>query len=310
MGIRRTWRRLRALKAMGQAANEAAAQRSPAPDRGFAAGFANVMADALAQRMAAWAERSGGPLPASDAEVVDGMAWTQPVAIGADALRARDPAFDPALLESFARQVFVAVNAVWAGADASTVRPVLADALWEPLAAATGARGNANRPGPYGLGMLRATAWVTGLHAGPWYDSALVGMDVSIDFIGQARPSGMPPQMRAWDENWLFQRSARPGGDPMARPPICPSCGAPTRVDEDGLCRHCLVPVPFLTTGWLVSGIVSHHPSYALARERLAEQLRSNPEFAQRMSPEHRRLLPPGVTPDGFLDDEPPTWAP
>lgn len=317
MGIARTWRKLKVLKAAGQAANEAAARNAPGPaaaPQGFAAAFANVFADAMAPWMAVMAERRGGPLPGTDAAVMDGSAWTQPVAIGADALRARDAAFDPVLLAQFAGQVFAAVTAVWTENGAGSIRTVLADALWEPLAAATGAGMGASRRetirrGPDGLHRPRATARVAGLHAGSWYDSARVIMSVNIDFAQRPAPPAMPEDMKAWREDWLFQRSVRPGGDPMIRPPACPSCGAPTRVDEAGLCTHCRAGVPFLTTGWLATAIVSRHPGYARTRQRLTQEIRANPEIAQRMTPGTMRLRPPGVTPDGSIDDALPGWA-
>ena len=81
----------------------------------------------------------------------------------------------------------------------------------------------------------------------------------------------------------------------MIRPQACPSCGAPTRADEHDRCLHCREPVPYLTTGWLVTEIVSHHPSYGVARERMAENLRENPEAIARLSPEMIRGLPPEV---------------
>jgi hypothetical protein len=300
MGIVRTWRRLKVLKAVGQAANQAArdAPGPVRPSRGMTAGFINVIADALAPRLAATAERRGGPLPGGDAAVVDGSAWTQPVGVGTAQLRARDQAFDPTLLESFAGQVFAAVIAVWAGADAGSVRPVMSDGLWEPLAAVTGVR--SGRDEFARLSGQRAPARLAGLHAGAWYDSALVIMRVRLDFGGEVPPPGMPPEMTEWDEDWLFQRSVRPGGDPMIRPPACSSCGAPTRVDEHGFCLHCRAPVPYLTAGWLVTGIVSHHPAYAMARKHMVEGLRANPEALQSLSPEVIRLLPPGLSIGGL----------
>ena len=80
--------------------------------------------------------------------------------------------------------------------------------------------------------------------------------------------------------------------------PACPSCGAPTSVDEAGLCTHCGVPVPFLTTGWLAVGIASRHPRYAMTRQGL------DPESISTMSPRLRAawLAAYGRT-------EPPGWA-
>jgi hypothetical protein len=268
--------------------------------RGFMAGFVNIIADMQAPGMTAMAERRGQPLPGSDAAIVSGSAWTQPTTSGAAAVRARDAAFDPMLLEQFAGQVFAAVVTVWAGADAGSVRPVLSDALWEPLAATTGLRkGQINQV----AAMQRASAGLTGLHAGAWYDSAMVTMHAHLDVGGEVPPD-MPAEMTQWNEDWLFQRSVRPGGDPMIRPEACPGCGAPTQVDGADLCVHCRAPVPFLTTGWLATQIVSHHPIYAMGRQQLAGEMLADPERFQNMPPAMRRLLPPGLL------DDPPAGSP
>jgi hypothetical protein len=294
MGIARTWRQLRALKAAGQAANEAAApDTSGQQPQGMMAGLINVMADAMAPRMAASAERRGAPLPGSDTAVIDGSAWTHPVADATAIMRARDSAFDTDLLARFAEQVFTAIVAVWTGADAGSVRPVMSDGLWEPLAGATGALPGGS---PWTrLGHQHPTVVLTGLHAGTWYDSARFTIHVAL--IGDQIPPAMPPEMRQWDEDWLFQRSVQPGGDPMIRPPACPACGAPNRTDEADLCLHCRAPVPYLTTGWLVTEIFSHHPGYAIARENLAKAVRANPELVGRVPPHMRPLLPPNLDP-------------
>jgi hypothetical protein len=65
-------------------------------------GLANIFAEALAPHMAATAERRGGALPGSDAAVVDGSAWADPIGMQAANLRARDAAFDMDLLAEFA----------------------------------------------------------------------------------------------------------------------------------------------------------------------------------------------------------------
>src|SRR5262245_17378686 len=144
MGLFKLWKQ---LKATGQAANEAANQRAahgssaraamPA-DRGMMNGFMNMMAQALEPQMAVVAGYRGAPLPGSEPPVVDGSAWTVPIDVGVAGVRARDAAFDPGLLCTFADQVFAACVSVWASAPVSTIRPVMSDALWEPLAATVG----------------------------------------------------------------------------------------------------------------------------------------------------------------------------
>lgn len=303
MGVVRKLRQLRALGAVGRAANEAAAASGGSPhlQRGMLAGFVNVMAEAMAPRMAATAERRGGPLPGSDPGIADRSAWPASLAEGAAAINARDAAFDPALLASFGEQLFSAAVAVWAGADSGTVRPVMSDELWEALSAATGVRGprEGSPDSPFAGLKQQVEAEITGLHAGSWYDSAMIVMHVH---LAGPLPPEFPPEMASWDEDWLFQRSVRPGGDPMIRPPQCPACGAPTQVAGANNCPHCQAPMPFLTTGWLVSGIVSHHPRHALAREHFAQAVAANPAAFANISPAMRQFLP--VDPDEVLTRE------
>lgn len=303
MGIAKAWRQLKLVKAVMESANESAsltARPGPrgsggagGPGPGMGAGFANLLADVLAPQLTASAERRGGPLPGSDRAVIDGSAWRQPVSVQVAQLRARDSEFDGELLAGFAEQVFSAVWAVWAGADAGTVRPVMSDTLWAPLAGATTLAGDAGflaRVARYGQQL--PVAKLTGLHAGSWYDSARLTMHVT---LAGDLPPDVPPQMTRWDEEWLFQRSVQPGGDPMIRPQACPACGASAIADDRDLCGHCRAPMPYLTTGWLATQIVSGHPFYAMRREAHAQLLQDNPDLMRRIPPGLRdALLPEG----------------
>jgi hypothetical protein len=326
MGIFSVWRGVKALRAVAQAANEAEAERSQAPGpapRGLAAGLGNVMAQALAPSVQARSEVRGEPLRGSEPQVVSGTAWREPAAAQEAALRARDAAFSVASLEDFAVQVAAAVSATWAGGEPGAVRMVMGDALWEPFAAAVtqyrsvdakraakagaGGRGTAapERLGhPFQEGRPTA-ARLTGLHAGQWYYSARLTVHVTLRQELQAMLEAAPAQERAelaarfhgaditqWDEDWLFQRSAQPGGDPMIEPPACPACGASTRTDGQGRCLHCQQQVPFLTTGWLAAMITSHHPLYAMVREEYARGLAGDPELAARRLKMLARLNP------------------
>src|SRR5438045_3374743 len=80
---------------------------------------------------------------------------------GISAVRARDSAFGPQTLTTFADQVYSAVAAAWSASDASSVRPVLADALWDPMAAAI-TSGMASGLGMI-FGLMRAHASLVGV---------------------------------------------------------------------------------------------------------------------------------------------------
>jgi hypothetical protein len=287
------------LKAVGKAANEAASARpgttaAKAPrQQGFLNAMVNVMAQAMAPRIEVIAADRGGPLPGSDPAVVDGSAWAGELRDSVAALTARDAAFDPATLTSFADQVFTAQVAVWTGASAATIRPVMADSLWEPLAAATGT--GTELPMANVLRLLRGTATLTGLHVGAWYESALMTFRVDVEGGPSAIGPDVPQGMTEWGEEWLFQRSRQSGGDPMAHPEQCPSCGAPTDVDEADRCAHCHQAVPYLTTGWLICHVVSHNPLQAHQHDQMVQYLRDNPDALRNIPPSALGMLPPDI---------------
>jgi hypothetical protein len=301
MGLFKVWKQ---IKAVGRAANEEASAGSGQTahrHEGFMTSFANVMAQALGPQLAATAGTRGSALPGSDDAVTTGTAWAEPLDTGVAAVRARDAAFATDSLVDFADQVFAALVSVWTGASASTVRPVMSDDVWEPLAAATGT--SKQIPMARLLGEQEGQASLSGLHADRWYDSAQLAFHVRVR--PEALPAEVPPAVAQWQEEWLFQRSARPGGDPMARPQACPSCGAPTDTDEEGRCVHCHQVVPYETTGWLATKIVSHNPVQAMMHDHLATELRNNPDMLRQMPPAMLRLLPPDLEAE-FADKIPP----
>ncbi len=289
--------RLKEAKAVAtdvmQRAQEAARQpqRQPQPRQqphGMVAGFAGAMVKLMGPMLMVQAPERGDPLPASDPGVL-GPQDTGATQAAAAAIRARDAAFDTEALTTFADQVFAAYCSVWGTGEVSPIRALLADDLWNPLAAAMGTGMTA------GVGMIygnqKGQATLAGLWADEAYDSARFSFAVSVDVPpGQA----VPPEILAtsWTEDWLLQRSVTPGGEPMASPEHCPSCGAPTSTDASGRCTHCSRPVPALTSGWLVTCVRSHNPTVLAYRDQMVEQLRQNPSELAMLSDELVKLLP------------------
>ena len=260
----------KALKAVKQAAALGTPDgHAPRGALGAMEGLASTMAGIMTPMLLAIAPERGQPLPATEPEA---LAAGDPTALAAGqaAIRARDSAFDPGLLTAFADQVFVAMVGVWATSDPAPARGVLADSLWDPLAATTSLNQAMNRPGHESMGLAALAAMQTGratmagAHAGQWYDTVNFTVDV---ILGEEAP---PMARVPWKEEWLYQRSVQPGGDPMAMPERCPSCGASTTVDAAGACTSCRQPVPVCTAGWLVSRIVSHNP---FIEEQYAEMI-------------------------------------
>ena len=285
MGLFKAWKELKAISASGAPTGQA-----PHQPHGMMMGFAAAMGKMVAPLLAVQAPERGDPLPGTEPGVLGDQdpAATQ---AGIAGVRARDSAFDPQLLTTFADQVFAAVCSVWGTGDASAMRPLLADALWDPLAA-TLASGLGSGPGTL-YSHQTGNATMAGVWAGTFYDSARFTIAVDLGVPIDPQQKGMPPGFTGkWTEDWLFQRSVQPGGDPMKLPEACPSCGAPTAVGADGLCAHCRQPIPVLTAGWLVSAVRSHNPVLEMYRAQMVSQLRANPEELAMVPDELLRLLP------------------
>jgi hypothetical protein len=238
--------------------------------------------------MAAQAPDRGDPLPGTEAGVLDVQ---DPGAMQAavTSVRARDSAFDPQVLTTFADQVFAAVCSVWGTGDASAVRLLLADGLWEPLSASL-ASGMGTGPGAiYSRQKGRST--LAGVWAGTCYDTARFSIAVDVDLPPEAQHQA-PPGFTSWSEDWLLQRSVLPGGQPMVLAEACPSCGAPRSVDATWLCTHCHQAVPVRTAGWLVTCIRSHNPAVEMFRAQILTKLQQNPAELQAMPDEVVKLLP------------------
>jgi hypothetical protein len=295
MGLIKAWKAAKALA--GSAEPNTASQPRPQRPHGMVAGFAAVMGQMAAPLVTAYAPERGAPLPATEPEVLAAMDNGATGASGAldagvAAVRARDAAFDPAVLASFAGQVFAAVASAWGTGDASPVRPLMSDALWEPMAASLGLGIGS------GLGMilahLAAEPTVRNVWAGSAYDSAHVGFAVRVN-LPEEQLQEVPAEFTHWGEDWLLQRSVVEGDAPMAPPAACPSCGAPTAIDADGCCTHCHQPVPVLTAGWLVTCIRAHNPAVELMRAKMATDIQEKPELLAMMPDELVRALPADV---------------
>jgi len=291
MGLFKAFKAVKEIAAAGSPDGHA-----PRGMTGAVAGLANVMSGVMAPMLVSMAPQRGKELPATEPAA---LAPGDPAAMasGQAALHARDSAFDPGLLTAFADEVFAAVTAVWVSGDPGPARGVLADALWDPLAAAATITQAASGPGGASrgmggfAGMQVGRAAMSGAHAGQWYDSVMFAFDVSLG-------AGAPPMASGpWKEDWLFQRSVVPGGDPMTPPETCPSCGSPTALDDTGACTRCRQPVPVCTAGWLVSRIVSHNPLVEQQHDEMIARMRANPEQVQHLPEALRALLPPDLRP-------------
>jgi len=294
MGLLKAWKEAKALAASGNPSTTAAGGPPGQPHAprhaagGMMAGFMGVMMKFMTPLLMCEAPKRGEPLPGSELAVLEAQ---DPAArdAGISAIRARDAAFDPQTLTTFADQVYSAVAAAWSAGDASSVRPVLADGLWDPMGAAI-TSGMASGLGMI-FGLMQGQASLTGVWPGPPYDSARFSMAVHIDLPPNAgrMPPGFTPD---WTEDWLFQRSVRPGSVPMQPAESCPACGAPTAADDAGFCTHCRQPIPVLTSGWLLTAVRSHNPLIDMYLDQMVGEIRQNPDSLAQIPDELVRQLP------------------
>jgi hypothetical protein len=254
----------------------------------MAAGLMGTMLEFMTPLLTCEAPSRGDPLAGSPADVLTPRDAAASQA-GVSAIKSRDPAFDPQTLTAFAGQVYAAVAAAWGANDASPVRPVLADRLWEPMAAAM-TNGTASSVGVI-FSLMQARAAPAGVWSSANYDTALFTMAVHIDVPAGA--DGLPPGFTPdWTEDWLFQRSITPGSAPMQAPDQCPSCGASTDTDQEGRCTHCREPVPVLTSGWLVTAVRAHNPMVDAFLSQVVAEISQKPALLAQMPDDVVRLLP------------------
>ncbi|HVM67342.1 MAG TPA: hypothetical protein VMU14_20900 [Acidimicrobiales bacterium] len=292
MGLIKTWK---AAKALGNAAGTGtSAQPRQQRATGMARGFAAVMGQMAAPLVAACGPNRGAPLPGTEPEVLVAVSSGAVGAVdeGVAAVRARDAAFDPSVLATFAGQVFAAIASVWGSGDPGQVRALMSDDLWEPLAASL-TSGLGAALGTI-LAHLAAEPTLRNVWAGSAYDSAHVGLAVRVD-LPPEQLAEVPGEFTHWGEDWLLQRSVVPGDAPMAQPETCPSCGAPTVLDPDGCCAHCRQPVPVVTAGWLVTCIRAHNPAVDLMQAKIVADIQQNPQVLAMMPDELVRALPADV---------------
>ena len=259
---------------------------------GVMAGLAASMMQMMAPMLMAMAPERGQPLPGTETGALDAQDDGARQA-GIAAVKARDSAFDPDGLATFAEQLFDAVASCWGTGDPTPVRSLLSDEIWNPLGGALSTGIAA------GLGTILAhqqgRATLTAARAGETYDSALFSIAVDVVGVPPDPDHSIPPEWYHWPEEWLLQRSVIPGGDPMIVVEKCSSCGAPTATDMVGRCLHCHEPVPVQTAGWLVTAIRAHNPTVEHQMNQVVDQARQNPQMMQMVPDDMIRLFPRDV---------------
>jgi predicted lipid-binding transport protein (Tim44 family) len=181
---------------------------------------------------------------------------------GLEAIRAHDPAFDPATFISDAERAFFTVQEAWTELKPEMSRRVMADNIWQQHRVQIENYRTSNRRNVL-EDLSVASANIVSAHSDTAFDTItlrfLAGcadydIDTSNDKHKVVRGNH---DFTQWTEDWTFQRSAeattKTGGGTMASK--CPNCGAPLDLDLAGVCKYCRAPVMSGKYDWVLMKI-------------------------------------------------------
>jgi hypothetical protein len=214
--------------------------------------------------MRAQGQRSGGggggtsaaapppppPPPHRSAELDEGLA----------AIRAHDPAFDePGLLDEVAG-IHALVNRSWMQLDPEAARSVLGESLFsERKQALEAKRARGEQPHADDLHIGRSDLLSARVDADGATERVVVRIHAyarsyDLDASGQLLSGDL--SLRLWSEDWELSRpttevTRRAAGTSK----VCPRCGAPLSLRDDGTCTFCQAQVAAGASGWRVTRI-------------------------------------------------------
>jgi hypothetical protein len=158
-----------------------------------------------------------------------GMTWTGGMPAGVSTITAIDSNFNGEEFITYAQGAFLRVMEAREAERLEDVRPVLSQSMFQTFQSTKGKVPKIDH-------IEHATIYDARRDA--WWDTVTVRI---------------PPKTTAknkidLDEDWTFQRPAVTGQQQLAAE--CPSCGAPTSLDENGACRYCRVSGAGARGGW------------------------------------------------------------
>jgi len=175
-------------------------------------------------------------------------------------IRAHDPAFDePGLLDEVAG-IHALVNRSWIGLDPEVSRSVLGETLFAERKQAIEAKARrGERPRADDLHIGRSDLVAASVDHGTGTESVVVRIHAyarSYDLDGAGRLLSGDVGLRLWSEDWHLARSTsevtrRAAGTSQ----VCPRCGAPLSLRDDGTCTFCHAQVAAGSSGWRVTHI-------------------------------------------------------
>lgn len=191
------------------------------------------------------------PPPGRSAELEAGLA----------AIHAHDPAFDePGLLDEVAG-IHALVNRSWVQLDPEGARSVLGEAIYADRKRAIEAKAaRGERPHADDLHIGRSDLVAATVDEAAGTETVVVRIHAyarsyDLDAAGQLLSGDR--SLRLWSEDWHLTRptsevTRRAAGTSQ----VCPRCGAPLSLQDDGTCAFCHAQVAAGASGWRVTTIV------------------------------------------------------
>jgi hypothetical protein len=165
------------------------------------------------------------------------------VGAGLAAIASRDPGFQPARLTAWASAATTLICQSLTSGDPTPARTFMANGMFRTHSALLELR----RQGTVSCGgsWAAADARVVDAISTPLFDEVRVRLRCEGSCWERHGITGLTlrggPDQASWLEDLTFGRSSRattpPAGGLPAR--LCPSCGAPLDLDQDGACRYC-----------------------------------------------------------------------
>jgi len=175
-----------------------------------------------------------------------------------EAIRQKDPAFDPSALYARTGLVFQELQVGWTARDLARIRPYVTDNLfqyfgyWIDVYAQARARNVTENARIVKIELANVLC-------DAYYDSVTLrlfatGLDYVLADDDGKLLRGSKSRERPYSEYWTLIRGAGSRGRPRTDP-ACPNCGAPLKVGMAGNCEYCHAKVVAGDFDWVLSRI-------------------------------------------------------
>jgi hypothetical protein len=177
---------------------------------------------------------------------------------GLAAIACRDPGFQPARLTEWASAASALICQSLTSGDPTPARTFMANGLFRTHSALLELRsqGTVSCEGSWAAAGARVVDAVST----PLFDEVRVRLRCEGSCWERHGITGLTlrggPDRTSWSEDLTFGRSSRATTPPAGGLPakLCPSCGAPLDLDQDGVCRYCNGIVTAGRLDWVLIG--------------------------------------------------------